>query len=114
MVAADRRVRDSLVSLLTATGRVEVVGLAADSSTALRLAGARRPKLILVDPVLSRLDGTLVAGLRRRVPRATILLVDWDDPSDPVLPRDADGVLDVASLPGALLTALSSGAEGTD
>ncbi len=114
MVAADRRVRDSLASLLSATGRVEVVGLAADAPAALRLAGERRPTVILVDPVLSQLDATLVASLRRQVPMATILLVDWDDRSDPVLPRDADGVVDVGSLPGALLAALPPGAEVAD
>lgn len=115
VVAADRRVRDSLASVLTATGRVEIVGLAADSPAALRLVGARRPEVILVDPVLLAAgDGSLIGELRRQVPRATILIVDWDDRSDPVLPSDADGILDVARLPGALLDALSAGAWGSD
>lgn len=83
--------------------------MAADSPAALRLAGGRRPELILVDPALTRVgDGTLVAHLRRQVPEARILVVDWDDRSDPVLPRGADGVLDLGSLPGALLAALAS------
>jgi DNA-binding NarL/FixJ family response regulator len=114
VVAADRRVRDSLASVLTATGRVEVVGLAADSAAAIRLAGNRRPEVILVDPVLLAGGGNLIADLRRQVPRATILLVDWDDRSDPVLPIDADGILDVGRLPGALLAVLPAGTWGTD
>ena len=114
-MAADRRVRDSLASVLSATGEVDIVGLAADSPAALRLTGARRPELILVDPALTGAgDGTLVDQLRRQVPRATILLVDWDDRSDRVLPQGADGVLDVGRLPGALIDALSSRSSGSD
>lgn len=115
VVAADRRVRDSLASLLAATGRVEIVGLAIDSPAALRLAGSRRPRLILVDPSLVGVDGgALIAQLRAQVPGATILLVDWDDHTDLVVPREADGVLDVGSLPGALVAALASAASGSD
>lgn len=115
VVAADRRVRDGLASVLAATGEVEVVGLAADSPAVLRLAGSRRPELILVDPALTgQGDGTLVAQLRRHVPLATILVVDWDDGSDPVLAREADGVLNVARLPAALVDALSAAGLGRD
>ena len=115
VVAADRRVRDSLASLLAATGRVEILGLAIDSPAALRLSGERRPDVILVDPSLADVDGgTVVAELRHQVPGATILLVEWDDRSGLVVPRWADGVLDVGSLPGALLAAIDPAARGSD
>ncbi len=115
MIAADRRLRDSLASLLAATGRVDVIGLAIDSPAALRLPGPRQPDLILVDPALvGGANGPLVARLRQQVPDAMILLLAWDDRSDPIASRQADGVLDVGNLPGALLAALDSAGLGGD
>ena len=107
VVASDRRLRESLSSVLAATGRVDVIGSAADSLAALRLARSGHADVVLVDPILGA-DGRLLASLRRRAPAARILLVDWDGPSRSVRAPDVDGVLDATSMPAALFEALAA------
>lgn len=115
VVAADRRVRDSLASLLGATGRVDVVGAAGDAATAVRLAGASQPDIIVVDLQAAELDrAPLLERLRSQAPAARILVVEWDGRWRLGLPPGADGVLDVHAVPGALLDALLSVPPGSD
>jgi DNA-binding NarL/FixJ family response regulator len=108
VVAADRRVRDSLASVLAATGRVRVLWTAADGLAALAAVATRRPDVVVFD---ARSDGIgggqLLRSLRDGAPGARILVVEWDGARDlSVAASAADGVLDVSALPGALFAAL--------
>jgi DNA-binding NarL/FixJ family response regulator len=108
VVAADRRIRESLASVLAATGRVEVLWTAADQRTALAWAALRRPAVVVFD---ARADGMgggqLLQALRDGAPGARILVLEWDGERDMTLAAGvADGVLDASALPGALFAAL--------
>jgi DNA-binding NarL/FixJ family response regulator len=108
VVASDRRVRDSLASVLAATGRVRVLWTAADEPAALAAAAMRRPDVVVLD---ARGDGVsggqLLRTLRDGAPGARILVVEWDGAHDLSFAASvADGVLDVSALPGALFAAL--------
>jgi len=114
VVAADRRVRESLASVLAATGRVQVVWTAADQRAALACVALRRPTVVVLD---ARADGSggseLLRSLREQAPGARILVVEWDGAGDLSLAAEAaDGVLDASALPGALFAAL--GVPATD
>jgi DNA-binding NarL/FixJ family response regulator len=114
VVAADRRVRESLASVLAATGRVQVVWTAADQRAALACVALRRPTVVVLD---ARADGSggseLLGSLREQAPGARILVVEWDGAGDLSLAAGvADGVLDASALPGALFAAL--GVPATD
>jgi DNA-binding NarL/FixJ family response regulator len=57
LVDDDARVRSSLVQLLRWSGRWNVIGEAEDGATALDLAAARRPDLVLLDMWMPDGDG---------------------------------------------------------
>src|SRR3954453_13190948 len=114
VVAADRRVRESLASVRAATGRVQVLWTAADERAALTCVALRRPAVVVFDARAGGLGGgELLRSLRQQVPGARILVVEWDGERDLSLAAGvADGVLDVSALPGALFAAL--GVPATD
>lgn len=108
VVAADRRVRDSLGSLLTASGEVRLVGSAGDVASALGLVTEGAVDVVVVDHDLANggSDGTLVPQLRRAVPGARILVIDTEGGGSAAVVPGADRVLDVANLPASLLDAV--------
>jgi DNA-binding NarL/FixJ family response regulator len=107
VVAADRRVRDGLVSLLTATG-IDILGAACDGPTALSLV-ARRPDAVVLDPrLVAPGDGALVRALRAELPDAPFLVVQWDARVDAGLAQGTDLAVDASALPGALHEALAA------
>lgn len=107
VVAADRRVRDGLVSLLAATG-IEVMGAASDEAAALSLC-ARRPDAVVLDPrLVAPGDGALVRTLKAQLPDTPFLVVQWDSRVDSVFSRDTDVAVDASALPAALHAALAA------
>lgn len=109
IVAADRRVRDSLASVLDATGRVRLVGSVGDAPAAVRLVEAGHAEVIVVDP--SPAGGGTEDGflpmLRRAAPDARILLIEWGAPGARTrVPAAADAVLNPAQHPMALIDAV--------
>ena len=116
VVAADRRVRDGLVSLLAATG-IEVCGAVCDEASALRLI-ACRPDAVVLDPrLVAPGDDALVRALKAQLPDAPFLVVQWDSRVDLVLSGDTDAAVDATALPAALNDALSArgfGSPATD
>ncbi|HKT45859.1 MAG TPA: response regulator transcription factor [Gaiellaceae bacterium] len=58
LIADDHRLfAEALEAILAADERIELVGLAADGEEAVRLAGERRPDVILMDISMPLLDG---------------------------------------------------------
>ena len=107
VVAADRRVRDGLVSLLAATG-IEVMGAASDEPSALSLI-ARRPDAVVLDPrLVAPGDGAFVRAMKAQLPGTPFLVVQWDTRVDSVLPGDTDVAVDAGALPAALHEALAA------
>jgi DNA-binding NarL/FixJ family response regulator len=112
VVAADRRVRESLVSLLTASGAARLVGTAGDAAAAVHLVSAGEADVVIVDRDLANggSGGTLLPRLRRTAPDVRILVIDWDADPAAGLPPGADRVLDLSDQPAALLEALVTAA----
>ena len=79
VVDADDRVRESLTGLLAIGDRLQVVGGAGQPGTALDLALATHPDIVIVDPRLPDVDaGTAFIGrLREVLPDARILAMSW-------------------------------------
>ena len=79
VVDADDRVRESLTGLLAIGDRLLVVGGAGQPGTALDLASATHPDVVIVDPRLPDVDaGTAFIGRLREVcPEARILAMSW-------------------------------------
>jgi DNA-binding NarL/FixJ family response regulator len=66
--------------LLARDRRLEVVGTATNGADAVRLAGALRPDVVLLDVVMPGMDGFEAAGrLRAAVPEARVVLVSGVD-----------------------------------
>jgi DNA-binding NarL/FixJ family response regulator len=110
IVAADRRVRDSVASLLNASGQVRVIGAAGDADAALRLVDAGDPQVVVLDRGLSNgaAKPSLLTRLRQRMPEARILVIEWDAEGVPAVAEGADAVLDLADQPSALVEAVLS------
>jgi DNA-binding NarL/FixJ family response regulator len=72
-------VRTGLVTLLTASGRVRVAGVAADGAEAVDLVRAHRPDVALLDVRMPRLDGVAAAAVLARTCRVLMLTYDHDD-----------------------------------
>ena len=81
LVAEDRRpVRERIRAHLVAVGGFEVVGEAADGSTAVRLAGLRHPDVVILDldlPQLNRVDG--VSAIRAEAVGSVIVALTSGD-----------------------------------
>jgi DNA-binding NarL/FixJ family response regulator len=69
-------VRAGMVGVFAAAPDIEVVGEGEDGDAALRLAGALRPEVMLMDLRMPRLDGaSATAEIVRRYPEIKILIV---------------------------------------
>jgi len=82
LVVDDQRlVRDGIASLLGIEPDLEVVGTAADGSTALELARQSRPDVVLMDVRMPTMDGVeATAALRQELPDCRVLmLTTFDD-----------------------------------
>ena len=110
VVDPDRRVRQSLSGLIGCLGRhIEVVGTAADTSSALELADSQSPQMVLLDPRLPDVDAglALVAELRRRSPELRIIVMGWADSLEyPAIARGADGFIGKEAGPNEFLDAI--------
>jgi DNA-binding NarL/FixJ family response regulator len=114
VVAADRRVRDSLASLLVATGRVELMAAASDWPAVLEATRGQRPDLLIVDPgTTGGRDRARLDELCRREPGVLVLAVEWER-GTLGLTTGAGGVVDTGSLPAPILEVLASAGSGTD
>jgi len=88
IVDDDRRVQQSMGDLLRLTGRVNIVGSAADVRSALDLVERVNPNVVIVDPRLPDLEAgaALVASLGRARPGMRIVLAGWSvTPEQPEL-----------------------------
>lgn len=72
-------VRSGLISLLEASGRVEVVGEAGDGRRAVELAERVRPDLVLLDVRMPLVDGVEAAAPLSKITRV-LMLTYTDDP----------------------------------
>ena len=110
VIDPDRRVRQSLCGLIDCLGdRVDVVGSAADTATALQLAESESPQVVLVDPRLPDIDAglALIAQLRERWPRLRIIVMGWADSLEyPSISRGADAFIAKAAGPNEFLEAI--------
>jgi DNA-binding NarL/FixJ family response regulator len=69
-------VRRGITSLLSVHSDLEVVGMAGDGATAIKLAEAKRPDVILLDIMMPGSDGLDVAQqLHRRFPESKIIIL---------------------------------------
>jgi DNA-binding NarL/FixJ family response regulator len=64
-------VREATAELLERSGGIQVVGQAADGGEALRLVGALRPDVLLLDLAMPGIDGLAVARRVRELSKAT-------------------------------------------
>jgi DNA-binding NarL/FixJ family response regulator len=87
LVADDHRiVRESLVSVLEASGTCEVVGQAADGIEAVELALKLRPEVAIVDISMPRLGGLeVVRRLRAELPDTRVLVLTMHEEEEYVL-----------------------------
>src|SRR3954447_21387732 len=68
-------VREGLVSLLTATADIDVVGTACDGAEAVELAALHRPRIVLMDLSMPNVGGAEATGLILSRTRATRVVV---------------------------------------
>lgn len=115
VVADDNPViRQGLVSLLESTGRMVVVGAAADGEEAVALARKEQPDVVLLDVNMPLLDGVSAAGLlSASFPVLMLTHLDESDVVQRALRAGARGYL-VHGTFGAdeLLTAIERTADG--
>lgn len=108
LVDDDMRVRQNMTLLLRWAGEWEVVGEAEDADSALALAVARRPDLVLLDRWLANGDGLKLLPQLRALdpsPRVAILTAD-PTVVDQALAPGAAICLDKMTPPLELLAAL--------
>jgi len=108
LVDDDARVRQSVTLLLRWAGDWEVVGEAEDGESALALAAARRPEMVLLDRWLGDSDGLKLLPQLRALdppPRIAILTADPTVASQALAPGAAI-CLDKMTPPLELLAAL--------
>jgi DNA-binding NarL/FixJ family response regulator len=109
VVDADDRVRESLSRLLCIGDRVEVVGSAGRTESALDLVMATRPDVVVVDPRLPEVDGGLafIRRLRAVAPDVRVLVMSGSDTPQLVdLANSCDGVVRKTFRASDLLTAI--------
>jgi DNA-binding NarL/FixJ family response regulator len=109
-------VRDGLASLFARDPEFEVVGEASDGAEAVRLAGALRPDLILMDLRMPGMDGVAaIKELARRGDPARVLVLTTYDTDSHVLPAieaGATGYLLKDAPRAELLRAAKAAARG--
>ncbi len=88
LIADDQRVvRDGLAMLVGLLDDVQVVGTACDGAEAVRLAGDRRPDVVLMDLRMPGTDGiAATADLRERLPAARVLVLTTYADQDVIVP----------------------------
>jgi DNA-binding NarL/FixJ family response regulator len=80
-------VREGLVALLQADGRIEVVAQAGDGIEAVEQAAACRPDVAIVDLSMPRLAGIdVVSRIHKSLPSTRILVLTYHDEEEYVLP----------------------------
>ena len=90
LVDPDDRVRESLAGLLRIGERCLVIGAAGTADAAVRLAGETAPDVVVVDPRLPGIDGTvLIARVRAVAPEVRVLVLNWSDTADLTSGADA-------------------------
>lgn len=85
LVDDDDRIRQTLTLLLRWAGDWEVVGEAADGASALDLAAARRPDLVLLDRWLADGDGLGVIPRLRALARPPLIVILTADPDAAIM-----------------------------
>ena len=88
LIADDQRVvREGLSMLVALIDDVQVVGTASDAAEAIRLAGDRRPDVVLMDLRMPGTDGiAATADLRERLPAARVLVLTTYADQDAIVP----------------------------
>jgi DNA-binding NarL/FixJ family response regulator len=81
LIADDHRLfSEALEAILTADGRVDVVGHAADGAEAVKLALALEPDVVLMDISMPVMDGfQATKQIRKQQPQASILVLTGSD-----------------------------------
>ncbi|HHX83828.1 MAG TPA: response regulator transcription factor [Actinomycetales bacterium] len=109
-------VRDGVAATLSAADDVEIVGQAADGATAVQMAAALSPDVVVMDLRMPGLGGVeAVRELRcRGVNSAVLVLTTYDTDSDTVaaIEAGATGYLLKDALPEDLVAAVRATAEG--
>lgn len=102
--------RDGLRALLESDERIEVVGAAPDGAEAVRLAGALKPDVVLLDTAIDPLDGlSAIREIKRRSPATRAVVLTMQDSERSVwtaLQAGADGYVLKAASRSELLMAL--------
>ncbi len=109
VVDSDHRVRNSLTGLICCLGRQVEVADAADAGTALRLATAHAPDVVLVDPRLPDIDAglALIEQLRVISPGARLIVMGWSEALENVsLSLPATTFIAKGDAPNAFLEAV--------
>jgi two-component system response regulator DevR len=109
VVDADDRVRESLSRLLCIGDRIEVVGTAGQTGSALDLIMATAPDVVVVDPRLPEVESglTFIHRLRAMAPGVRVLVMSSSDtPLLADLTKTADGVVRKTFRASDLLTAI--------
>jgi two-component system NarL family response regulator/two-component system response regulator DevR len=106
LVDADDRVRESLCGLLCIGDRIDVVGSAGHTETALDVVLETRPDIVVLDPRLPDVDGGLsfIDRLRADSPGVRVVVLcgaDHDERAD--LEAAADGCVRKTFRPGDLV-----------
>jgi DNA-binding NarL/FixJ family response regulator len=113
VVDADDRVRESLTGLLCIGDRLEVVGSAGQSETALDVVLATHPDIVVVDPRLPELDEGLsfIGRLRALAPGVRVLMISGSEACDRAdLMQAADGCVRKTFRPSDLVAAVIAAA----